>query len=74
MYNDSPTNNLPLKSYWPIWLRRLSHWIMASAVRVFLLTMAALLGTLLLNGIVQGAGESRPLLEAVTALMPQLNP
>lgn len=47
-----------------IWLRQLSHWAMTSAVRVFLLTIAALLGSLLLNGMVW---EGRPVMDAATA-------
>ena len=51
MDNHLPINYQPVKAYLPHRLRQLGHWVMASAVRVFLLTMAALLGSLLLNGI-----------------------
>lgn len=74
MRNYFLTNYLPEKANLPHRLRQLSYWFMASAVRVFLLTMAALLGSLLLNGTVQGASEGRPLLDAVAALIGQLDP
>lgn len=51
MGDQLPINYLPLRASLLHRLRQLSRWVMASAVRVFLLTMAALLGSLLLNGI-----------------------
>ena len=74
MCNDCPTNHLLVTAGLPGWLRQLSHWIMTSTIRVFLLTAAALLGTLLLDGTLQVAWEGRPLLDAATILITQLGP
>lgn len=74
MCDHCPINHLPVKVSLPHWLGQLSHWAMISAVRVFLLTGAALLGTLLLNGTVQVGLEGQPLLDAVAALIAHLDP
>jgi len=71
MFNHFLINHLPAKANLPHRLRQLGHWAMTSAVRVFLLTIAALLGSLLLNGMVW---EGRPVMDAAAALITQLNP